>query len=50
MIKIVEQFLLFTIFFKNIIEIFSAVLTFSTEETTVCNYSPTGFARFAFGC
>lgn len=49
-IKIVEHFLLFTIFFKGIIKIVSAVFVFSGEEIIVCNYSPTGFARFAFGC
>ena len=51
MIEIVNTFFYYSLFFfKNIIETFSAVLAFSGEEIIVCNYSPTGFARFAFGC
>ena len=51
MIEIVNTFFYHSLFFfKNIIEAFPAVLAFSGEEIKVCNYSPTGFARFAFGC
>lgn len=50
MIFLYSQLFIFTTFFQNIGETFSALLAFNGEEIIVCNYSPRGFARFDFGC